>query len=65
MTCVRPKIRTRRVILYKDIKINGNYYWSKELINLGEQKLPVKYDPQDTSIAYPYIGNEWLRLLCK
>jgi putative transposase len=63
LTCISPKSLTATLIPAKGIKINGIYYWSEELETLVKQQVSVKYDPQDLSIAYIYIENNWIKII--
>lgn len=52
---------TAKVQAGRGIKINYQYYWTAEFSNIGyrNQEVKVRYDPDDLSAAYAWLGDHW------
>jgi hypothetical protein len=54
---------TARIQIGMGIKVHGFYYWAEEMRSrlLEGKSVRVKYDPQDASVAWAYLEDEWVR----
>lgn len=52
-----------RVIPNNGVKINNRYYWANAFRNaeLGNTRVPVRYDPYDAGQAYAFVKGVWVK----
>lgn len=65
LTLPSTKKGTARVSPGRGVKINHIRYWSDSFRDpqVEQSSVPVRYDPWDASLAYAFVGGQWVRCL--
>jgi putative transposase len=65
LTLPSTKKGTARVSPGRGVKINHIRYWSDTFRDpqVEQSSVPVRYDPWDASLAYAFVGGQWVRCL--
>lgn len=50
-----------RKVTQEGVKINYLYYWHSSFTRIRNEKVKVKYDPFDITVAYAYVKGEWVK----
>lgn len=51
----------KRTVTIDGVKINYLYYWHPSFSLIRRNKVDVKYDPFDITVAYAYVQGEWVQ----
>ncbi len=51
----------KRKVTQDGVKINYIYYWNSSFRLIRGNKVDVKYDPFDITVAYAYVQGEWVK----
>ncbi len=57
----------RKLHRQNGVKVNDHFFWNADFRDpsIGAQRLPVRYDPWDTSSVYVRIKERWIHAQCR